>query len=87
VAAELTNGEEVWTSDGTAAAGTFILKDINPGLGSGFGIGTPVGRLHLRIQDGNGYCSRFGGTAGGRVRNVANQRFDVIGPTTVAGCP
>ena len=46
VAAELTNGEEVWTSNGTAA-GTFLLKDINPGLGSGFGIGTPTALTNL----------------------------------------
>jgi ELWxxDGT repeat protein len=43
---DLSAGEEVWTSDGTAA-GTFILKDINPGLGSGFGIGTPTALTNL----------------------------------------
>ena len=46
VAGELTNGEEVWTSDRTAA-GTHILKDINPGLGSGFGIFTPTALTNL----------------------------------------
>ncbi len=33
-----TYGTEIWTSDGTNA-GTHILKDIEPGTGSGFGTG------------------------------------------------
>ncbi|HLO70324.1 MAG TPA: T9SS type A sorting domain-containing protein [Flavipsychrobacter sp.] len=37
-AQSLTYGTEIWTSDGTNA-GTHILKDINPGSGSGFSTG------------------------------------------------
>jgi len=72
-------------------SGAFTLKAKLRGGGAPLLVRPPApgtgGRLYLRIQDGSGYCSRFGGTAGGQVRNVANQRFDVVGPTTAAGCP
>jgi ELWxxDGT repeat protein len=50
---DLTHGMELWKSDGTAA-GTVLVKDINPGPGSSqpFNLTAVNGVLYFRAEDG-----------------------------------
>jgi hypothetical protein len=60
---------------GSAALG---IHPPNPGTEAG---------LRLRIEGGGGYCVRFGGPAGGRVRNAGERHFEIARPEGEAGCP
>ena len=64
-----TNGNELWKSDGTAA-GTVLVKDINPGSSSSYpGNLTNVnGTLFFAANDGTGHeLWKSDGTAAGTV--------------------
>jgi hypothetical protein len=71
--------------------GPFVLKVQLRGGDAPLAVYPPnpgsEGRLRLRIGDGGGYCVRFGGPAGGRVRNVGARLFEIRRPTGEAGCP
>jgi ELWxxDGT repeat protein len=60
------------------ALGALAIRPPAPGTEAG---------LRLRIEGEGGWCVRFGGPSGGQVRNVGGEVFEIVAPTSEAGCP
>ncbi|MGN6820351.1 MAG: ELWxxDGT repeat protein, partial [Sphingomonas sp.] len=81
VADDGSDGQELWVTDGTVA-GTFLLKDINPGLGSA-NIGNLVqsnGIMYFTAYDGSSYhLWRSDGTTAGTYALSSSSNGDNAG--------